>query len=531
MNDVVESHLSEPDQSATLINALCSAEAYPHEITGIKIIETHISRLLLTGNYVYKIKKPVNFGFLDFSSLEKRHFYCQEELRLNQRLSDDLYLEVVPITGSFTQPKISGSGIPIEYAVKMRQFQTGRLLSEFAQKKLLDPFLIDELAIMVAGFHQKTEVINNHSILGSTQIIKHWFNENFAHIQPLLISKSDQKQLQKIQRWGKQEWRRNAGFLQIRLIEGFIRSVHGDLHLSNITQYQGKLIAFDCIEFNPMLRCIDVQNDIAFLIIDLWFFGYPQLAYRFLNQYLQLTGDYAGLQILPFYLVYRALVLAKVALLRRTQQQQPTEIARLYQEYKKYLFLAEQLIRKHRVMLIITHGFSGAGKSTIAQQLGDTIGAIWLRSDIERKRLFSYPPLGNSASNIADGLYSEQHTQETYQHLELQAREILNAGFSVIIDATFLKRAQRARFQKLAALTCPFIILNIEASDSELCRRIEQRRNDASEATIAVLRRQQLTAEPLSSEELMHTLTVHSDPTPDINTLVQDVLKRSVQSI
>ncbi len=532
MNDTLESHTVDTDQSATLMHALCAPEAYPHEISKVKIIETHISRLLLTGNYVYKIKKPVNFGFLDFSSLEKRHFYCQEELRLNQRLSKNLYLEVVPITGSYSQPKISGSGNPIEYAVKMRQFPTGGLLSEFATQKILNASIIDELALLVAEFHQNTEVIEPHSMLGSAHTIKHWFNENFQHIHPLLSSQADKIQLETIKLWGKQEWRRNAGLFQIRLIDGFIRSVHGDLHLSNITLYQGTLTAFDCIEFNPMLRCIDVQNDIAFLLIDLWFFDYPQHAYRFLNRYLQLTGDYAGLQVLPYYLVYRALVLAKVALLRRTQQQQQTEVTRLYQEYKKYLFLAEQFTQAPRVMLIITHGFSGAGKSVIAEQVANRIGAIWLRSDVERKRLFGYAPLADTDSAIDGGVYSKHHTRETYKHLEHQTREILSAGFSVIIDATFLKQTQRKPFQKLAETQGnPFIILSIEASEPELCRRIELRQNDASEATIAVLHRQQGTAEPLSTEESAHTLTINSELTPTIDSIVKDLLKISTQSI
>ena len=299
-----------------MIKALSEANAYEHEITAVSIIETHISWVLLTGQYAYKIKKPVNFGFLDFSTLEKRRFFCHEELRLNRRLAADLYLDVVPITGTPDQPKMGGAGEAIEYAVKMIQFPAGYTLSERAESGQLGLDEIDQITDIVADFHETIEKAGEDSPYGSSECIKHWFVENFDHIRPLLVDDKHKQQLQGIQTWGNQEWNSKAGLMQLRKQQGYVRECHGDLHLSNMTLINGKVTLFDCIEFNPMLRWIDVISEVAFLFIDLLHFGYERFAYRLLNHYLQRTGDYQGMALLRYYLVYRALVCAKVSLLR-----------------------------------------------------------------------------------------------------------------------------------------------------------------------------------------------------------------------
>ncbi|MGZ4969806.1 MAG: AAA family ATPase, partial [Methylobacter sp.] len=295
--------------SLALIKALSEAN-------NCNIIETHISWVLLTGQYVYKIKKPVNFGFLDFSTLEKRRFCCNEELRLNRRLASELYLEVVPVTGTPDRPQLGGTDTAIEYAVKMTRFPSGQLLNEYAKLGQLNAETIDQLADSIAGFHEAVERTDESSPYGDSVNIKHWFDENFDHIRPLLATDIQKQQLQNIQQWGDCEWRSLADLMQRRKRQGYVRECHGDLHLGNITLINDKVIPFDCIEFNPMLRWIDVISEVAFLFIDLLHFGYEHYAYRFLNRYLQYTGDYEGLVLLRYYLVYRALVRAKVALLR-----------------------------------------------------------------------------------------------------------------------------------------------------------------------------------------------------------------------
>ncbi|MDO9049578.1 MAG: AAA family ATPase [Methylobacter sp.] len=494
------------DSSLTLIKALSEANA-------CNIIETHISWVLLIGQYVYKIKKPVNFGFLDFSTLEKRRFCCTEELRLNRRLAADLYLEVVLITGTPHHPQMAGTGAAIEYAVKMIRFPSGQLLSEHAGRGQLGTDAIDQLADIVADFHETIEQTDENSPYGDSANINHWFIENFDHIRPLLIDDVQKQQLQRIQQWGDSEWRKQAGIMQLRRHQGYVRECHGDLHLGNMTLINGKVTLFDCIEFNPLLRWIDVISEVAFLFIDLLRFGYDRYAYRFLNRYLQCTGDYQGLTLLRYYLVYRALVRAKVSLLRMAQQPDDDAVVKQARcEYAVFADLAERFTKRRPTALIITHGYSGSGKSTMAAQLAEKIGAFQIRSDIERKRLFGYRALMQTGSDIDDGLYTQEVSLKTYQHLKELAKAVLDAGFPAIIDAAFLKTGQRDPFRQLAAdCGVPFHIITFQASDQELCRRIKQRQDDASEATVAVLHHQQQSAQPLSKHEQPAVIEINTE--------------------
>jgi len=493
------------DSSLILVNAL-------FDINACNVIETHISWVLLIGQHAYKIKKPVNFGFLDFSTLEKRRFCCNEELRLNKRLAPELYLEVVPITGTPDHPQLGGTGDPIEYAVKMVRFPAGQLLSKHAEHGQLSADQIDQLADIVAGFHETVEQTDENAPYGDSANINHWFIENFDHIRPLLVDDIQKQQLQKIQQWGDGEWRKQAGLMQLRKRQGYVRECHGDLHLGNMTLINGKITLFDCIEFNPMLRWIDVTSEVAFLFIDLLYFGYEHYAYRFLNRYLQYTGDYQGLTLLRYYLVYRALVRAKVSLLRMAQQHDDAEAKQSSCAYAAFADLAERFTKRRQTVLIITHGYSGSGKSTMAAQLAEKIGAFQIRSDIERKRLFGYRALVQTGSGLDNGLYTQEASLKTYQHLKELAKTVLDAGFPVIIDAAFLKTGQRAPFRQLAAdCGVPFHIITFQASDEELCRRIKQRQNDASEATVAVLHQQLQSAQPLSEQEQSGVITVDTE--------------------
>ncbi|MDO9141609.1 MAG: AAA family ATPase [Methylobacter sp.] len=494
------------DTSLTLIKALTATHA-------CDLIETHISWVLLTGQHAYKIKKPVNFGFLDFSTLEKRRFCCDEELRLNQRFAADLYLEVVPITGTPERPDLGGTGSAIEYAVKMLRFPAGQLLRTAAESHELSTDETDQLAKLIADFHQTVERTVESSVYGDSANINHWFVENFDHIRPLLIDDAAKQQLQAIEQWGADEWQQQAELMQLRKRQGQVRECHGDLHLGNMTRLNGRVTLFDCIEFNPLLRWIDVISEVAFLFIDLLYFGYGHHAYRLLNRYLHHTGDYQGLALLRYYLVYRALVRAKVSLLRMAQQADNAVLSQQARgDYAIFANLAEQFTHRRQTALIITHGYSGSGKSTLAAQLAEHIGAFQIRSDIERKRLFGHTALAETGSAIDDGLYSEKASLTTYQHLHELAKTVLDAGFPVIIDATFLKTEQRGSFGQLAADSgVPFHILSFQASDQALCSRIKQRQNDASEATVAVLRRQQQSAQPLSAQEQAAVFEINTE--------------------
>lgn len=494
----------EPSSNLALVNALA-------ETNNCTISQTHISWLLLGEQYVYKIKKPVDFGFLDFSTLEKRRFCCEEELRLNKRLAPGLYLDVIPVTGMPERPQLGGAGTAIEYAIKMLRFPAGQLLSEYAEQGRLNHSHIDRLAELVSEFHRTIAQTDENSHYGDSADIKHWFDENFIHIEPLLDNV--EQQLQRIRQWSEREWQNQAGLMQQRKRLGYVRECHGDLHLGNMTLIDGEPTLFDCIEFNPLLRWVDVISEVAFLFIDLLRFGYSRLAYRFMNRYLQQTGDYQGLALLRYYVVYRALVRAKVALLRMAQLPRDSDEAKqAHIQYAAFADLAEHFIQPRAIALIITHGYSGSGKSTLAAQLAEAIGAFQIRSDIERKRLFGYQALAQTGSGIDSGLYDREAGQKTYLHLKEQAQAVLASGFPAIIDATFLKADQREPFRQLAAdYGVAFHIVSFTASDEELCRRIELRRHDASEATVAVLRNQQQTADPLSLPEQAAEITINTE--------------------
>ncbi|EIC29878.1 MULTISPECIES: AAA family ATPase [Methylomicrobium] len=496
-----------------LIQGLMFPEAYPHSAGNIRLIETHISWVLLTGEYVYKIKKPVDFGFLDFSTLARRRHFCQEELRLNRRLAADWYLEVVPVTGTYERPRMGGNGAAIEYAVKMRQFPTAATLKDRGKSGHFGQNEIDRITDLLADFHARIAKASGDSPYGDSTDIRHWFEENSIHLRPRLQNPGRIAQLQAIEDWGLAEWQAKAGLMEQRKHLGFVRECHGDMHLGNMTRVDGEIVLFDCIEFNPMLRWIDVISEAAFLMIDLLHFGLDALAFRFINRYLQRTGDYRGVALLRYYLVYRALVLAKVSLLRAEQQHDSGLWEQNHAEYGVYADLAERFTRMSSPMLLITHGFSGSGKSYYASLLSERIGAVQIRSDIERKRIFGFKADQGTGSAPDSGIYTENATQSTYERLLAEARTVLESGLTAIVDATFLKAAQRAPFRQLASSSgARFRILDFQAADQVLDERIRRRqdRNDASEATIEILRRQQQTAEALSPEERKDAVTVDS---------------------
>jgi aminoglycoside phosphotransferase family enzyme/predicted kinase len=513
-----------------LIQALLNPAAYPHPVTHIELVETHISWVLLTGQYAYKIKKNVQFDFLDFSTLEKRHFYCQEELRFNSRFAPDLYLQVVPITGSAEHPQINGSGEAIEYAVQMQQFDGSQLLSHIADRGELSHAIIDQLAELTANFHKNAKSDTSNSPFGTPQETHHWFQGNFAHIRPLINNERFLQQILQLEHWGEQALLKNKRLMELRKQQGFIRECHGDLHLGNITLIDGIVTLFDGIEFNPGLHWIDTISEIAFVIMDLQHRGFNQLAHRFLNRYLSVSGDYEGLALLPYYLVYRALVRCKVALLRWEQHRNPQDL----QEAESYANLAENYSQPKPTQLFITHGYSGSGKSTFSAQIAESVniknlGIIHLRSDVERKRLIYKPEQDqsqeSSSNEVNQGLYTPDNVLLVYRRLLELASSLLDAGFSVLIDAAFLQSEQREMFADLAAnKQVDFVILDFHAPELELKRRISERQqsgNDASEATLAVLEHQLKTAQTFSGNELDHVIQIDTCATDALSQLLQ----------
>lgn len=496
-----------------LISALQNPAIYNHAVDEIKVIETHISWLILTGDYAYKIKKPVDFGFLDFSSLEQRKHYCKQELQLNQRLAPDLYLEVVTLTGSAERPVINGPDTPFEYAVKMRQFDPRMQLDNLLQRNELNHDHIDQLADTIAGFHQRIEHAPNDSPFGSAEAVWYPVAENFDQIHTRLQNEEELTRLERLKTWSEQSFEQLKPVISARKQQGFIRNCHGDMHLANITLIDNKVTVFDCIEFNDNFRWIDVISEIAFTTMDLIDRKRPDFAARLLDRYLQRTGDYAGLALMRFYQTYRALVRAKVAILRHSQAGlNENEKAESLNQYKEYSRLAETFTQPQTPTLCIAHGVSGAGKTTLTQPLLEHYGMIRLRSDVERKRLFGLSAETKSDSDTDQGIYTTSASSQTYQQLLQLSQTTLQAGYHTIVDATFLKRNQRQMFCQLAqTLQTPFMILHFHADEALLRKWITQRHaegKDASEATLKVLTHQLNTEETLEKNEAQIIISI-----------------------
>ena len=508
--------------SAPLIVALRDPARHAHPVTHIEVLETHISWVILTGPYAYKIKKPVNLGFLDFSTLEARRRFCEEELRLNRRLAPSVYEAVVKITGNAHHPVIGGNGAAIEYAVRMREFAQSALASRLLAGGALKGTDVDALAARIAAFHAHTGVAAHGCPYGTPEAVIKPARDNFVQLAALLPDAADQSRLAELSAWTDHEYRERRALFGARHTDGCVRECHGDLHLGNIVMLDGVLTPFDCIEFDPALRWIDVMSEVAFLLMDLLDRGRADFAARFLNAYLDASGSpggYSGLAVLRFYVVYRAMVRAKVHALRAAQEGIAAAAReRLMTASRGYIKLAQRCALDRRPAIILMHGLSGSGKSVIAASLAQQVMAIRVRSDIERKRISGLAPLARSGSTPASGLYTADLTQTTYHRLLDLARIGVNAGYAVIVDATFLKRWQRDLFRREAATRgVPFVIVDVAAPEATLRARIAARLaagGDASEAGPAVLTYQLAQREALSAAEAsaaLHIDTAHAD--------------------
>lgn len=524
-------------QQQEMVVALRSSLASAHG-GSVRLIETHISYVLVAAMFAYKFKKVLRTHFLDQSCLTARLQACREELRLNRRLAPALYLDVVPVTRSWQTPELGGDGYIIDFAVKMRAFSQDHLWDKLAQGSLLRAAQVDDLLAQLLPFHAGAARAAAQGHLGSPGQIHTLVRANVDELEALAVDEVEHATLQHLRAWQADQFAQIEGLLARRLAQGRVRECHGDLHLGNVAQVDGRATVFDAIDFSAEYRTIDVMSDVAFMAMDLQAHDLPGLARRFVNGYLEATGDFEGVQVLDYYLVHRALVRAKIALLRAAQQVAPTggrkgaraSIARPATDLAEhYLALARQYMRGSQPMLLITHGYSGSGKSTLTQALVEASGAIRIRSDVERKRLAGQRTGGEHPCEhpVADrrmagagacaaiaataptstplALYGIDMTAATYERLLELARLVLQSGRSVILDATFLRQADRSAARRLAMdLGIACVLLDFDVPVATLRERLHLRTwqgTDASDADVAVLERQLKLAEPLTAAE------------------------------
>ena len=494
---------------------LMHARAYPHPCAAIELVETHISWVLLTGELAYKIKKPIDYGFADFSTLELRRRYCAEEVRLNGRFAPTLYLDVVAITRDDGRITVSGAGEAIEYAVRMRQFPAEMQLDRRLEAGRLEANDLSTFASTLARVHDGLPRCDPDSPFATPEAVFRSVRENFRQIAGTAFAHVRADLVAPLARVSDTREAELAKLIAKRRVDGFARECHGDLHLQNLVQLDDGIHAFDCIEFNDDLRWIDVISDVAFLAMDLSVRGRRDLAYGFLNRYLEATGDYAGAALLSLYLVYRSMVRAMViALQAKSADDEP-----LKKRFEGHVVFAHERAFRARPAVILTCGLSGSGKSWLAQRLVHELPALCIRSDVERKRLAGMAASARTDSAVGAGLYTRQHDEHLYTHLAARARDVIAGGEHVIVDATFLTAVRRTALRDEATrLGVPCVIVHCVAPIKVLEARIEQRAEagrDASEATLEVLRSQRERYEPpLASEGTI--VTVDTGGTVDV---------------
>ena len=508
---------------AQLIASLLEQQAYPHPVASIDVIETHISWVILTGEFAYKVKKAVHLDFLDFSTLGQREYFCREELRLNQRWAPQLYLEVMPICGSFDRPSMGGEGVPIEYALKMKQFPQSAQLDNQLAAGLLRENDLYRLAETVAGYHRSAKTIEYANDRESVGKVRAPMLDNFAPLKQTI----DMDVLVRVQAWTTD----NLVELKPALIErrknGFVRECHGDLHLSNLVRLEEGIVAFDCVEFSAELRNIDVVSDIAFLVMDLVGGARQDLAYVFLNRYLECTGDYPGMTVFGLYFVYHSMIRAKVAAIRSAERLDDDERQTDIEKLKHNLAVAARWIDSPKPILLAMHGYSGSGKTWLSSQLLSQLPAIRVRSDIERKRLFGLDELASSGSKPGEGIYTDTSNASVYESLMKTAGQLLDAGFNVIVDASFLRYGERQLLQDMADHRgVSYAFVAVSASREELDKRLEERSmrdRNVSEAGAEVLNHQYENADPLTAAEHKQTVFVATDKAVDLRNVLRQI--------
>ncbi|MEC4984463.1 MAG: AAA family ATPase [Oscillatoria sp. PMC 1068.18] len=507
-------------QQASLIEQMQQPEFYPHPVTTpIKLFQTHVSYVLLTGDFAYKVKKAVNFGFLDYSSVGKRKHFCAEEIRLNQPNATEIYLEVLPITQKDEKFVLNGAGEPVEYALKMRQFPQTALMSEMYQEGKLTTELMADLGRVVAEFHRQTPTNDYIRSFGEIEQISAAFNENYEQTDKYIGKPQTQQQFAETKEFSDTFFAERTDLFAQRREEDKIRECHGDLHLRNICFWNDKICLFDRIEFNEPFRFVDVMYDIAFAVMDLDARGNKDFGNAFLNAYIEETGDWEGLRVLPLYLSRQAYVRGKVISFLLDDPGVPeTDKQEAAKTAADYYRLAWDYTKTGQGKLILMSGLSGSGKTTVARELARKLGAIHLRSDAVRKHL-----AGISLSEKGgDELYTTEMSQKTYDRLLELGLMLASEGFPVILDAKYDRVATREKCLSAAKkASLPVQILHCTAPIEVLRTRLESRENDISDATAGILASQEAAAEAFTDDEAAYVTTI--DTTGDWGFVIGDL--------
>ena len=467
-----------------LLKSLLIPEAYPEPTVSVRLLQTHVSYIFVTDNFVYKIKKPVDFGFLNFTTIDRRRFYCNEEVRLNRRLCPQIYLGVVELRESPEGGTFCGEGRVIDYAVKMIRLPEERMLDRMLTEEKVTAADIRKLARTVADFHLHAECRGRLAEYGSVTSIRRNWDENFQQVGDLAGIPLAKRDLDVIGKWAEAFLTDNEGIFTERAERGFIRECDGDIHLENVC-LTDRICIFDCIEFNDRFRYIDTAADIAFLLMDLDYHDKRIFSDIFLDEYTAATGDRECPRVLDFYKVYRAVVRGKVESLKLLDPHIPeAEKIRAGDKAVRYFRLARGYVARQgfRPSLIITCGLTGSGKSATAAALAGALGTETASADVVRKDLAKSPRTKRRLDAYGTGIYTPAFDEATYREMLSRAERALNAGRSIVVDATFRRKRDRIRFSNLAArYAAPFYIIHTSCPDNLVKLRLDERNRNPEE--------------------------------------------------
>jgi aminoglycoside phosphotransferase family enzyme/predicted kinase len=496
-----------------IFEAMARPDFYPHGVEKIRQRQTHISRVFLTGRFVYKVKKAVDLEFLDFTTLEKRRHFCRREVSLNRRLAADVYLDVVPITREKSGFVAGGDGEVVEYAVKMRQLPDDASLLRKLQHKAVNTSDIKNLARILAHFYETTARSPEIDAIGSWDTVRYNCEENFRQSEPFVGDPLDGKMFAIVRAVTRAFLQRNRRLFQRRVENGKIRDCHGDLRSGHVYFTENGIAIIDCIEFNDRFRFGDVASDLAFLAMDLDYEGFGGISGALIDAYVRRAADKDAFTLLEFYKCYRAMVRAKVACLR-AREIDPSQYAyrKTQREARRLLELAYRYaVAFNRPTIWVVCGLPAAGKSTLAAALAEALQCRVLRSDVVRKKQFAVDPDETVSADFQTGIYSREATALTYGKLTLLAQEEIGNGKPVILDATFGRRDQRLEITRLARdCDADYIFVECRAPLKVLEERLRRREHEegVSDARLRHLEQIRDRSEALDDIADEHRITV-----------------------
>ena len=509
------------------VQALLRPQTYDPPPQEVRLVQTHISYVFLAGDLVCKVKKPVDFGFLDYTTLEKRRFFCQEEVRLNQRLSPSVYLGVVPITKDGDEFYLGGQGEVVEYAVKMRRLPQERMMDSLLRRGRVTPAMVHTVAQKLAQFHAQAETSDHIASYGALSVVQGNVGENFAQTVKYVGVSISLEVYQGLKTYSYDFLGGNRDLFARRVSQGRIRDCHGDLHTAHVC-FEDGISIFDCIEFNQRFRYSDVAADIAFLAMDLDAHGQPKLAETLVQAYMEFSEDEELQQLVDFYKVYRAYVRGKVTSFRLDEplliEQERQAVMRTAAKYFDLAYAYAYPAR--RPALLITAGLVGTGKSTLAEALSCHLGWLVISSDLVRKELAGLSPLEHRYERYGAHIYSPSFSQQTYVEMLRRARTLLTKGESVILDASFKGREERQRARELASeIGADFRALECTCDEALVRQRLEGRMQagtSPSDGRWEIYQQQQEEFEPL--EELPPSQHLVVDCSLEVDAVLRSVL-------